>query len=192
MSAARRPSLVAELGVALALSSIAAALGLSLMLIFPAGVALRILIALCGLAYLLYRLGKADEKTGRVTAVLLWGVVTAAASWLGLSLGAYLATQAAMLWLVRSLYGYSSLLAAAEDLGLTALALAFAVWAALRTDSLFLATWCFFLIEALHVFIPASGSRPSGVDVPAAGSDDAFVNAHRAAQTALMRLARRD
>ena len=192
MSAAKRPSLVAELGVALALSSVAAALGLTLMLIFPAGTALRILIALCALAYLLYRLGMAGEKTGRITAIVLWGVATAAVSWLGLPLGAYLATQAAMLWLVRSLYGYSSLVAAGEDLALTALGLAFAVWAVVRTDSLFLATWCFFLIEALHVFIPASGYRQSGVDAPAAATDDAFANAHRAAQAALTRLARRN
>ena len=68
----------------------------------------------------------------------------------------------AAVWLVRSLYYYSGLLPALADLGVTALGAAFAVWAAQRSDSAWLALWCFFLVQAFHVLIPASLTQRGG------------------------------
>jgi hypothetical protein len=96
-----------------------------------------------------------------------------------------------MIWLIRSLYTHSDLRGAAADLGLCVLGLAFAVWAALRAESFLLAAWCFFVLQALHVVIPAStgagrarGQKPLGHAVP-----DVFADAHRAAERALRELA---
>ena len=80
-----------------------------------------------------------------------------AATWLaGVPLVGYVLIHVGLLWLVRSLYFYSGVLPALLDLGLSALGLAFAVWAAGRSGSPLLALWCFFLVQALHVCIPAA------------------------------------
>src|SRR4026207_506730 len=76
------------------------------------------------------------------------------------------------------------LLPALAGLGLTLLGAAFAVWAAQRADSAWLAFWCFFLVQAFHVSIPASLTRGNSHDAP----DDAFARAHRAAEAAMRRL----
>jgi len=73
---------------------------------------------------------------------------------------------------------------ALADLGVTLLGAAFAVWAAQRADSAFLAFWCFFLVQAFHVSIPASLTRGGTTEAP----DDAFARAHRAAEAAVRRL----
>jgi hypothetical protein len=187
---AKPASLLGELGLGLALSLVAAAVGATLPLILPNAVALRTLIGLLGFLCVLHRLGLSGDRTGRVAVMALWSLVTIGAWLLGLSVGAFLAVQAALLWLVRSLYTYSSLLATGKDLAISALALAFAFWAALRTESVFLAAWSFFLVQALHVFFADTRARDSGP--PACGeAGDAFESAHRAAETALARLARR-
>lgn len=184
----RRPSLPREIGLALALGVVAAAVGATLMLVLPQATALRAVIALLGFVYVLYRLNASGKTTGRIVTLALWCLGTAGA-WLALPVGAFLAAQAAMLWLVRSLYAHSSLLAAGKDLVISAFALAFAVWAALRSESLFLAAWCFFLVEALHVLIAERPAHKRGIAGPDEAAD-AFESAHRAAEAALARLAR--
>jgi hypothetical protein len=101
-----------------------------------------------------------------------------------LPLAAYVLVHLGAVWLVRSLYYYSGLLPALADLGLTLLGAAFAVWAAQRADSAWLAFWCFFLVQAFHVSIPASLPSRAALDAP----DDAFARAHRAAEAAVRRL----
>ncbi len=64
-----------------------------------------------------------------------------------------------MLWLIRSLYFYDSVLSALVDLGLTGVALVTAIWAWLASNNLFLAFWCFFLVQALFVLIPRQWSK---------------------------------
>ena len=94
-----------------------------------------------------------------------------------------------LIWLVRSLYFYASVVSALTDLGLSGLALAAAVWAVTHTGSLFLAIWCFFLVQALFVAIPhaLSGKAAPGIQ-PAADRDDRFERAHRAAEAAVRKL----
>ena len=69
----------------------------------------------------------------------------------GLPLAGYVLVHLGLVWLVRSLYYYSGLLPALADLGSALLGAAFAVWAAQRSDSAWLALWCFFLVQAFHV-----------------------------------------
>ena len=87
---------------------------------------------------------------------------------------------------MRSLYYYSGLLPALADLGVSVLGAAFAAWAAQRSGSAWLVLWCFFLVQAFHVLIPASlTQRGRAAPDPA---DDAFARAHRAAEAAVRRL----
>jgi hypothetical protein len=153
--------------------------------LFPAAAVLRLLIASLALAYLVYLLRRSEERVGRISVLVLW-LAAAAALW---ALHAppllYLSAHLGLLWLVRSLYFHSSLVAALTDLGLVALGLAAALWASSQTQSIALALWCFFLVQALYVAIPA---RIAGRGDGAALAEDRFQTAHRAAEAALRRL----
>ena len=88
--------------------------------------------------------------------------------------------------MIRSLYFHGSIVAALADLGIGALALAFAIWAAKSSGSVFLSIWCFFLVQALFVALPADiGAKAQRDD----GSDQPFKRAERSATAAIRRLA---
>ena len=185
----------AAFGFVLAVAAAAAALTLSFAL--PTPIVARVVVAGAALAYLLRTLARANERTGRVVCVALWLAATCGAWWLGVGLPGFVLLHVAAIWLVRSLYAYSTFVEAALDLGLSALAMSFAVWAGVRTESLFLAVWCFFLIAAMHVAVPSAAaaltSRAGSGKENAAG-DDAnrnFTEALRAAHAALERMAAR-
>ena len=150
-----------------------------------AATGLKIVIAVLGLAYALYLVSRSRERTGRVTTIALW-MVAAAATWIvSAPLPLYLVIHAGLVWLIRALYFRSSVVPALMDLGLVALGLASAVWAGVHSGSVFLAIWCFFLIQAAFVAIPKSIRGPS----PSRGNqDESFVRAHRNAETALRRI----
>lgn len=189
----RKPTLSRGIVVALALSLSGAALLAALPALVGAAAALRLVVALLGLAYVAYVLADSAERTGRVTTIVAWTAAAAAAWIVEPPLGVYVLLHIGLIWLVRSLYRYSSLLSALADLALTALAAAFAVWAAQRAGSAWLSLWCFFLVQAFHAWLPAAiradalaagtlrGARARG------GAD--FERAHRAAEAALRRLA---
>ena len=185
MSAAKRmPPLRVGLVAALIFSVCGAAVLGALTPWLGLGAALRAVIALLGLAYVIYAIGRSGERVGRITTLVCWLVVASGAWLAGLPLVAYVLVHLGAIWLVRSLYYYSGLMPALADLGLTLLGAAFAVWAAQRADSAFLALWCFFLVQAFHVSIPASLTRGGAPEAP----DDAFARAHRAAEAAVRRL----
>lgn len=182
---ASRPSFGASLGVGLILSLCgAAALSVLGPMLFT-GYALRAVIAIVAFAYVLYLIGKSGERVGRVTTLVCWLAVALGAAVAGLPLGAYVLVHVGLIWLVRSLYYYAGLLPALADFGLGLLGVVFAVWAAQRTDSAWLALWCFFLTQSFHVLIPQSLSTRAS---PARGDDDAFNRAHRTAEDAIHRL----
>jgi hypothetical protein len=173
------------LGLGLVLSVIGAAGLLVLSLFIATEAAVRLVVAALGLVYVLYLMGRSRERIGRVTTLTLW-IAAAAVAWLmGLPFAAYVLVHVGLVWLVRSLYYYTGLLPALVDFGLAALGVIFGVWAAQRSGSAWLAFWCFFLVQAFHVLIPATvGERSER----AAGCDDRFWCAHRAAESAVRRL----
>ena len=178
-------------GVLLALAlSLSAAVGFAALttVMFP-GLVIRLLIAGLGLAYVLYLLSQTRERIGRVTTLTLWSIGAVAAAFFSPSLLVYLTVHVGMVWLIRALYYTAGVLPALLDLGLSALALAAAVWAAGQTGSVFLAVWSFFLVQALFVVMPRSVRDPAllkdGV------RDDEFERAHRNAEAALRRLSAR-
>ena len=212
----RKRSFMAEVGFALVLALVVGAVGLTLALLVPPGTAVRLVVAGVGLAFVARTLGRAAEPTGRVTVAVVW-TLAAVALWFagtaatGTGLALYVAIHVGMIWLVRSLYAYSRVTEALLDLGLTALAASFAVWALVRTDGFFLPVWCFALGQALHVAIPGIAARLAapreGIHAArtaagrtAAGrggneardrADENFARARIAADEALTRLAAR-
>jgi hypothetical protein len=183
-----RPGLMEGVAVALAAAAGGTVLYSALVPFLGAPTAIRTLVPLLGLLYLLYLLSRTGERIGRVTTVAAWLAVAAAAWLLELPLSAYVLAHLGAIWLVRSLYFHPGMLAALADLGLTTLALAAGMWAAQRTGSLFLTLWSVFLIQALFVAIPPRVTARSPRPRRDGEAEDVFDRAHRAGEAAVRRL----
>jgi len=152
------------------------------------GAVVRLVIPLLGLAYLLYLLNRSAERLGRVTTLTFWTAMSAVAWWAAPPLPLYLLIHVGAVWLIRSLYFYSGVVPALMDLGLNALSVSAAVWAISRSGSVFLATWCFFLVQALFVTIPTALPRKAALKRNTPAGSRNFERAKRQADTALHQL----
>ena len=155
---------------------------------FAGAMLLRLLITGLGLGYVFYLLGRGRTHTGRVSILAGWVLMAAATWFLAPPLPLYLLVHLLAIWLVRSLYFYSSLLCALADLGLNGLSLGAAVWALSHSHSLLLSIWCFFLMQALFVAIPARLNAKTGAGDPDQTGEDRFEQAHRSARAAVRKL----
>jgi len=182
----KRVGFLSNVGVALLLSLLGGAGYAGLRLALGPATALQVVVAGLAGGYLLYLLMRAPERTGRVVAFSAWLAGTAAALMFSPHLGVLLCAQVLMIWLLRSLYFHSSAFAALADLLLSALAVGAGIWAAEQSGSLFMTAWCFFLVQALFVCIPAK--FPRSQEDRDASAPDTFMHAHRAAESAVRRL----
>jgi hypothetical protein len=120
------------------------------------GSVVRLVIPAISLAYIMYLLRSSTERVGRITTLTLWSALAVTVWWISPPLPFYVLVHVGAVWLVRSLYFYSGIFPALMDFGLSAMSVSAFIWAASRTGSVFLATWSFFLVQALFVVIPAS------------------------------------
>jgi len=182
----KRPSFFHGVIVAAVLGFFASAVVATLTPFVGLGAVIRLVIPALGLAYLLYLFGRSDERLGRVTTLSLWAVLAAVTWWIAPPLPFYLLIHVGAIWLVRSLYFYSGVMPALLDLGISTLSVSATVWAISRSGSVFLATWCFFLVQALFVAIPPAikgrHSRQPATD------NENFATAKRNADKALQQL----
>ena len=184
----KQPTFLEGVGVALAISLAGSVLYTAVDAVFPGVPVVRLLIAGIGLAYVVYLLGRSPERVGRVTAAATWLLVAGVLWFTHPPLLLYVCMHLGAIWLIRSLYFYSSALSALADLGLNGLSLSAAVWAVTRTGSMLLGIWCFLLVQALFVFIPKSINRKPGATQAGHESADRFQHAYRAAETAVRKL----
>jgi hypothetical protein len=149
----------------------------------------KLLVAGLGLLYTLYLFSRSRERLGRIVTLSAW-CISAAIIWIiNPPLTLYLLMHIGLIWLIRSLYFYTSLFSALADLGLSGLSLAAAVWAAVHTGSIFLSIWCFFLLQALFTAIPSDlKKRTSSLVEKNIPPVDRFQQAEQAAEAALRRL----
>ncbi len=183
----RRPTFVQGAAVALVLALVSGSLFSLAAAVAGSSLGMRALMAVVAFGYLAFLLSRSRERTGRLTVTALWLVATTLMIVLDASHLTYALTHVLMLWLVRSLYFHSGLIAALLDLGLNALAVGAFAWAAAETQSVFLSVWCFFLVQALFVLIPARvGTGRTAAAARAA--DGRFDQAERNAEAALRRL----
>ena len=184
----KRPSFLHGVIVAAILGFFASAVVATLTPFVGIGAVLRLVIPALGLAYLLYLISRSQERLGRVTTLTLGGALAAATWWIGPPLPLYLLIHVAAVWLVRSLYFYSGVLPALMDLGLNALSISASVWAISRSGSVFLATWCFFLVQSLFVAIPPAIQKKARASQDTVTESEAFERARRQADQALRQL----
>lgn len=183
----KRPGIFQGIVIALVLAVLSSAIFMVTRPLLGGSLVLRGLISLMSLVYVLYLLRKSTVRTGRITTVAAW-LVFSISIWLwSPPLTAFLLTYTGFIWLVRSFYFHSSILTSLTDLGLCCLAVIAAAWAATQTNSLFLSVWCFFLVQALFVLVPAGWARRSEKTGIALCSDR-FTGAYRNAEAAWRRL----
>ena len=148
----------------------------------------KLLIPTLGLAYIAYLLSQSSERFGRVTSLTLW-LVLAVATWIfEPPLTIYLLIHVGALWLMRSLYFYSTIIPALMDMCLNVFCVAAALWALAHTDSIFLAVWCFFLAQSLFIAIPPTLSRQRPREPAMIPNSGNFERARGAAETALRQI----
>jgi len=184
----KRPTFFEGVAVALAAGIVGSMLFAVLTSVFSEAHILRLLIAGIGVAYVVYLLRRSRERIGRITALVMWAVVAGATWLMDPPLMIYALVHLGLIWLIRSLYFYSSIVSALADLGLSGLGLTAAVWAASQSGSLFLSIWCFFLVQALFVAIPPC-MDPKGPRVQTdRHTQDRFQDAYRSAEASLRAL----
>ena len=147
--------------------------------------AICLTIATLSLGYVLYLLKKSRERIGLFSTVLIWAILTIAMFWFIPSPLLFLTIQLGLIWLIRSLYFYASVISALADLLLMSFSLMAAVWAAYQTESLFLCIWCCLLVNALFVFIPIDMSGRAAAPNPE--HSDRFQQAYQIAESTLYR-----
>lgn len=184
----KRPSFFQGVIVAAVLGFFASAVVATLTPFVGLGAVIRIVIPALGLAYLLYLFSRSTERVGRVTTLTLWTALAAATWWIAPPLPLYMLIHVAAVWLVRSLYFYSGALPALMDLGVSTLSISATVWAMTRSGSVFLATWCFFLVQALFVTIPPAVKSKDKAQQDTALESETFEHARRRADQALRQL----
>jgi hypothetical protein len=175
-----------EVVVALGLSLAAAALQPATALLLGPAAAWRLVTVVVAGAYALTLLAALAPRVGRFVMPVAWAVATLALVAFDPPLAVWALVQLVAIWLVRCLYAHDGFVVAVLDAGLSALAVAAGVATLMRTHSLFLAAWAFFLVQALWVLLPRSvaGTAPDAPDAPA----DTFDAACRSAEAALARL----
>jgi hypothetical protein len=140
------------------------------------------------IAYSLYLLSRSQERTGRVTVMLIW-LILLVILWLFYPpLTLFLVLHVLAIWLIRSLYCYASLFSSLADLGLNAFSLSSAFWALHHTGSLFLTFWCFFLVQALFVCIPTGIKHPNPDKSAVDNNETNFNHAYQTAEAAVRKL----
>ena len=189
----KRPTFSEGVIVAILVSLVVTILFTVLSGFFPTRWLLQALIAGVSFSYICYLLMRSQEKTGRLTTVAVWAVITAVTWLLAPTIILSLFVHIGMIWLVRALYYYTSLIIALFDLGLTLFAMATAIWTLMYTNSLFLSMWCFFLLQSLFTVLPTdlkSGflNKNRKSSKPQAANDDVFEQAYLSAKSALRQI----
>ena len=184
----KRPTFFQGVVVSAILGFFASAVVATLTPFIGLGAVVRLMIPALAVAYLLYLFSRSKERIGRVTTLSLWVAMATVTWWIAPPLPLYLLIHVGAIWLVRSLYFYSGVLPALMDLGLSTLSVSATVWAITRSGSVFLATWCFFLVQALFVTIPPAMQRKRNAPEEMAPDSTAFEQARRQADRALRQL----
>jgi hypothetical protein len=192
-----KPHLIQGVFLAFGLSAVAM-LAMMARWALPLPLTLQGLVALLTGGYILSLLASQGARVGRITLGTLAAGILLAATSLGLSATAMILLAIGLIWLVRSLLYYGSLLSAVLDGVLCAVSLGGALGAAMLSGSLVVAVWSFFLAQALWVCIPTSLARfgrkrdTGQAEAEPHSPSDAFAQAYRAADQAIRVMARQE
>jgi len=184
----KRPVFTEGVIVALAVSLFASFMYAVLAWFLSATGILQLVISFSGLLYVIYLVARSTEKSGRIVVVSGW-ILIAGFIWLAdIPLALFCLVHAVMIWLIRSLYFYSSLLSSILDSALIISGLILSTWAFYQTNSLFMSLWSFFLVQALFTIIPVRRDAVTFDSISVINNNDGFDLALKNANEALKRL----
>ena len=181
----KRPNFIESSIVAFGLSFIASVIFSVMSAFLPTRWLLELIILGLSLGYVVYLLLRSSERIGRVTVFATWCAVGVASWFFSPSVLVLLMVQLGFIWLVRALYYYASVVMALADLVLVGAGVMVALWVLGHTESLFLALWCFFLMQSLFVMLPPGLSNRTQLTNP---SSDSFEQAYAQAKLAIKKL----
>jgi len=181
----KTPSFAEGALLALVMSSLGSIAAFSLSLLFFSASAISLAVILLGGGYLFYLISRSRRKSGKLVATLLVTLLLLFCTMLPLASSVILVMLLAAIWLLRSFYFRHGFLDSVFDLGLTFFGLAAAVTAGFVSESPFLAFWTFFVIQALHVYLPSMKQKESHINSRA---PERFRRAHDNAKSAISRL----
>ena len=141
-----------------------------------------------GLMYLLFLFSQTQEKSGRITCLLLWTAMTLSVWVVNPPMVMALALHLGAIWLIRSLYFYNGIIGALLDFALSASSIAVALWCYFHTGSVFLSVWSLFLTQAFFVAIPPLLRQQTFTDKKTADNNQQFNEACGSADAALRQL----
>ena len=184
----KKATFIEGVGIALISSIVVAVMFFTMSSLFFGDELLRLLIAGVSFFYIIYLFLRSKERTGRITVILVWFVLTVVSLIFVPSLIMYIGIQLLMIWVLRSLYFYNSIFSSLIDLTLNGISLVAAIWSWSLSGSLFLTFWCFFLVQAFFVFIPKNFITRSNVESVSRADGDKFEHAYHAAEVAVSKL----
>ena len=194
-----RPNLSEGILVAIIISLVVTVILTVMSAFFPTRWLLQFMIAGVSFSYVVYLLVRSTEKVGKLTVIVAWASVSIFTWLFSPSIIVTLFVHVGLIWLVRALYFYTSLLVALLDLGLILFAMAAGIWVLSYTNSLFLGVWSFFLLQSLFVLLPEDLSKSNSrkktmvfgvrTNTTEDSRKDPFELAHQTAQAALRQLA---
>lgn len=169
-------------GAAFALGAAALGAGIywAIQTLFSAGTSSYLVLALLASCYALYLVKRSKRNTGKLLSGTAFLACTALAFLFPLSLMVFIGILLLPVWILRSFYHRRRVLDSVMDLGLLAIGVFGAVVAAVATHSVFVTLWTFFIVQALHVFIPAFGVREKLKETPVDHFNSAFADAETA------------
>lgn len=171
-----------------ALAALSAATFYILSVFFPGVIALRVVISMVTFLYIGYLMLTINVKVGKIAVPVAVIGVMAVAFFSGISLSLYVALHLLVIWLVRVIYLHRPLIACLDFFASSTSAV-LAYLALSHTHSLFIASWSFFLLQAVTLsglfYIESSFVQRRDQKLLA---DEKFSRALRTAEAAFKRL----
>ena len=133
----KKPGFMEGVLVAVAASLMGSVLYTVGIFLFNSEISIKLTVTLVFSTYLVYLLWRSPSKTGRVTAMLFWGLILFSLWLINPTLIIYLVAHMAAIWLIRSCFFHNGILFALIDLLLMILSLVAAIAVYLNTHSLF-------------------------------------------------------
>lgn len=181
----KAPGIISGIVFAIGASMIGSLLHTLLPLVVTTTASLMVTLALMSVAYLAFLLKKGRQKTGRITIFVGWTLISGVGFFLNLPIFYFILSQAALIWIVRSLVFQRSILSSLLDLALITIGLLAAIWALLQTGSIAATLWSFFLVQSLFAHVPHLKRAKENYS---SASEDPFQSAYRAATEAIQKL----
>lgn len=185
----KRRSLIQNIGIAMLLTIIAAFAGFIFHQVIGWNEVVRLVMMVVTVVYLVYLIYQSRVRAGKLTLTIICLTISLFGFFFVEQSGFLLVIAAGMIWVVRSLLNYSSILPVITDLGLCIFSLAGAGWAFSISGSIGAAVWCFYLMQSLYCLIPQQYGETKQV-AAAEPSVDHFDHAYQSAEEAIRQIAK--